>query len=182
MKRYRHKTKSFFKLIEQHCWGGSLWKVIIKQIYHHHHHHVVPPVRISQTFSRHFSLSFILYPHRSAVCMFELDVLLLLGHMSGSYVIYKLSFCKSYILFIHHHHDHEVPPARISLTLSWHSPYHSSPPAGLQGYTPYPHRAALCIFELVVLLLLGHKSRSIGVHHSWARPCFSSSVLHVWFV
>ena len=23
---------------------------------------------------------------------------------------------------------------------------------------------------------------SIGEHHLWARPCFSSSVLHVWFV
>ena len=26
---------------------------------HHHHHHVVPPVRMSLTLSRHFSLSFI---------------------------------------------------------------------------------------------------------------------------
>ena len=51
-----------------------------------------------------------------------------------------------------------------------------------QGYIPYPHRAALCRFELVVLLLLGHFMGSIGVHHLWARPCFSSSVLHVWFV
>ena len=29
---------------------------------------------------------------------------------------------------------------------------------------------------------LGHMWGSIGVHHLWARPCFSSSVLHVWFV
>ena len=41
-------------------------------------------------------------------------------------LIYKLSFCKSYILFMHHHHHHHyhhhhaVPPARISLTLSCH--------------------------------------------------------------
>ena len=28
-------------------------------IHHHHHHHVVPPARISLTFSRHFSQSFI---------------------------------------------------------------------------------------------------------------------------
>ena len=61
-------------------------------------------------------------------------------------------------------------------------PYRSSPLAGLQGYIPYPHRAAVCMFELVVLLLLGHMWGSIGVHHLWARPCFSSSVLHVWFV
>ena len=62
------------------------------------------------------------------------------------------------------------------------SPYRSSPLAGLQGHIPYPHIAAGCMFELVVLLLPGHMSRSIGVHHLWARPCFSSSDLHVWFV
>ena len=42
----------------------------------------------------------------------------------------------------------------------WHSraifPCRSSPLAGLQGYIPYPHIAAVCRFELVVLLLLGH--------------------------
>ena len=62
------------------------------------------------------------------------------------------------------------------------SPYHSSPLAGLQGYIPYSHIDAVCMFELVVLLLLGHMWGSIGVHHLWARPRFSSSVLHVWFV
>ena len=36
------------------------------------------------------------------------------------------------------------------------SPYRSSPLAGLQGYIPYPHRAVACMFELTVLLLLGH--------------------------
>ena len=36
------------------------------------------------------------------------------------------------------------------------SRYRSSPLAGLQGYIPYPHRAAVYMFELVVLLLLGH--------------------------
>ena len=63
----------------------------------------------------------------------------------------------------------------------WHSlatsPYHSSPLAGLLGYIPYPHRAVVCIFELVVLLLLSHMWGSIGVHHLWTRPCLSSSVL-----
>ena len=61
-------------------------------------------------------------------------------------------------------------------------PYHSSLLAGLQGYIPYSHVAALCMFELVVLLFLGHMRGSIGVHHWWVHPCFSSSVLHVWFV
>ena len=62
------------------------------------------------------------------------------------------------------------------------SPYRSSPLVGLQGYIPYPRIAAVCMFELVILLLPGHMWGSIGVHHLWARPCFSSSVLHVWFV
>ena len=68
----------------------------------------------------------------------------------------------------------------------WHSlatsPYRSSPSAGLQGYISYPHIVAVCMFELVVLLLLGHMWGSIEVHHLRARPCFSSSVMHVWFV
>ena len=38
------------------------------------------------------------------------------------------------------------------------------------------------MFELVVLLLPGHMWRSIGVHQLWARPCFPSCVLHVWFI
>ena len=62
------------------------------------------------------------------------------------------------------------------------SPYHSSPPAGLQGYILCPHIVAVCKFELVFLLLHGHMWGSIGVHHLWARPCFSSSVPRVWFV
>ena len=62
------------------------------------------------------------------------------------------------------------------------SPYRSSPLEGLQGYIPYPHITAVCMFELVVLLLLVHMWGSIGVHPLWARPFFSSSVLRVWFV
>ena len=60
----------------------------------------------------------------------------------------------------------------------WHSlatsPYRSSPPAGLQGYIAYPHIAAECTFELVVLLLPDHMRGFIGVRHLWDRPCFSS--------
>ena len=54
------------------------------------------------------------------------------------------------------------------------SPYRSSLLAGLQGYIPYPNIAAVCMFELVVLLLLDHMKGSIGVHQLWARLCFSS--------
>ena len=78
----------------------------------------------------------------------------------------------------HHHHHHVVPPAQISLTFS----RHSSVSFIASGYIPYPHRAAICRFELVVLLLFGHMTGTIGEHHLWARPCFSSNVLHVWFI
>ena len=61
------------------------------------------------------------------------------------------------------------------------SPYHSSLLAGLQGYIPYPHMAAVCMFELVVLLLLGHMRGSIGVHHWWVRPCFCSSEIGLFW-
>ena len=44
------------------------------------------------------------------------------------------------------------------------SPYRSSPLAGLQGYIPYPHIAAVCMFELVELLLLGHMWGSIVLY------------------
>ena len=62
------------------------------------------------------------------------------------------------------------------------STYHSLPPAGLLGYIPCPHIAAVCKFGLVVLLLLGHMWGSIEVRHLRARPCFSSSVRRVWLV
>ena len=44
------------------------------------------------------------------------------------------------------------------------SPYHSSPPAGLQGYITCPHTAAVCRFVLVVPLLHIHVWGSTGVH------------------
>ena len=79
------------------------------------------------------------------------------------------------IIIMCRQHEYSLPSLAIS-------PYRSSPLADLQGYIPYPHRAAVCMFELVILLLLGHMWGSIGVYYLWAHPCFSSSVLHVWFV
>ena len=69
-----------------------------------------------------------------------------------------------YIIFIRSCRLHGYP--RPSLATST---YRSSPPAGLQSYIPYPHIAVVCMFELVVLLLLGHMWGPIGVHHLWAR-------------
>ena len=53
-----------------------------------------------------------------------------------------------------------MPPVRLSLTLSCTSPYCALPLAGLQSYIPYSHIAAVFMLELVVLLLLSHRSTS----------------------
>ena len=96
---------------------------------------------------------------------------------------YKYTLCNdkheivNYIIIIMSCHPHGYPTPSLAT-----SPYRSSPLAGLLDNIPYPHRAAVCMFELVVQLLIGHMWRTMGVHHFWARPCFSSSVLHVWFV
>ena len=101
--------------------------------------------------------------------------------------IYMYSFKYSYLILIiytqyHHHHHHVVPPARISLTLSRHfflSFITSSRSSGLHPVSSH----SCCMY-----VWAGHPAfarpyvGSIGVHHLWARPCFSSSVLHVWFV
>ena len=102
------------------------------------------------------------------------------SHLPFNYVQTN-DWCLIELLVIHsnHHHHHVVLVAWISWPSLATFPYRSSPLAGLQGYIPYPHIAAECMFVLVVLLLLGHMWGSIRVHHLWARPCFSSSVLHV---
>ena len=87
-------------------------------------------------------------------------------HYSFYFVVYH-----QFSLWYHHHH-HVVPLARISLTLSRHFSLSSSLLAGLQDYIPYPHIAAVSMFELVVLLLLGHMA---GVHRS--TSLMSSSLL-----
>ena len=78
------------------------------------------------------------------------------------------SLTRNIIIIIMSCRQHEYPWPSLAT-----SPYYSSPLEGLQGYILCPHRAAVCKFELVVLLLLGHMWGSIGVHHLWARPCFS---------
>ena len=81
-----------------------------------------------------------------------------------------------YIIIIMSCHQYGYPwPSLTTL------PCHSSLLAGPKGYIPYPHRAAVCRFARVTLLLLGYVRWSIGKYDLWARTCFSSSVLHVWF-
>ena len=55
------------------------------------------------------------------------------------------------------------------------SPYHSSLLVGVQGHIPYPHIAAECMFEVVVLLFPGH----MGVHRSTSLMS-SSLLLQQW--
>ena len=82
-----------------------------------------------------------------------------------------------YIIIMMSHRQRGYPWPSLAI-----SPYHSSPPVGLQGYILCPHIVAVCKFVLVVLLLHIHMWGSTGVHRLWARPCFSSSVPRVWFV
>ena len=84
---------------------------------------------------------------------------------------------KGFVIIIMSRRQHGYPWPSLAT-----SPYHSSPPAGLQGYIPCPHIVAVCKFVLVVLLLHIHMWGSTGVHRLWARTCFSSSVPRVWFV
>ena len=102
------------------------------------------------------------YPYLILIIVFSINRLF--GHSEAIIIIMSC-------------HRHGYPWLSLSLATS---SYRSSPQAGLQGYIPYPHIAAGCMFELVVLLLPGHMWESIGVHHLWARPCFSSSDLHCY--
>ena len=67
------------------------------------------------------------------------------------------------------------------------SPYRSSPPAGLQGYIPYPHIATECMFELVVLLsarpYVGvNRSTSIMSSFLLLQQCPACLVRLTWIV
>ena len=83
----------------------------------------------------------------------------------------------------HHHNHHVVSPAQISPTLFRHSSLsfiasgRSSKlhPVSSQSYCMHV-RAGRPAF------VRPYEGGSIGVHHLWAHPCFSSSVLRVWSV
>ena len=93
------------------------------------------------------------------------------------YIYIYIHVCIIYIIIIMSRRLRGYPWPSLAI-----SPYHSSPPAGLQDYNPCPHIAAVCKFVLVVPHLHIHEWGSTGVHRLWARPCFSSSVPRVWFV
>ena len=91
---------------------------------------------------------------------------------------YPLLFHYFSLLQINHHHNHVMLSAWTSLTHSRHPSLSTGP----QSYIQYRHRAVVCMFVQVILPSHVHVKMSIGVHHLWARPYISSSVLHVWFV
>ena len=74
-------------------------------------------------------------------------------------------------------YQHEYPePSLVA------PPYRPLLLEGPQGYMSYWHRAAICMFELVVLPLHVYVKGSTGVHPLWARSHFYSSVQHIWFI
>ena len=84
-------------------------------------------------------------------------------------------------------HHHVVPLARISLTLSRSfyltiPLYRPSLPEGPLDFILCPYRVVENIFKLLVQHVYVRAMGSIGEHHFWVRPYFSSSVLHVLFV
>ena len=93
------------------------------------------------------------------------------------WVLWRIDNCRLFkaksSLYIYYHH-HVMPQARISLTSSHHFSLSFIASGMSQGCNPYTHIAAVCMFELVLLLLNGHMRRLIGVHPLWACSSFSS--------
>ena len=61
------------------------------------------------------------------------------------------------MMMLHHRNGYPRPSLAIP-------PYRPLFTAGLQGYIPYRHRAAVCKFELTLPLLV-HVTGSTGVDH-----------------
>ena len=82
----------------------------------------------------------------------------------------------------YHHYHHVVPLARISLTLSRHFSLSFIASCRFSGLHPISSHSCWMYVRAGRPAFARLYAGSIGVHHLWARPCFSSSVLHVWFV
>ena len=92
----------------------------------------------------------------------------------------KVLFCvpsKIIIIIIMLHYQHRYPWSSLATP-----PYYPLLLVGPRGYIPYQLRAAVCMFELIVLPLHVHVKGFTGVHCLWAHPYISSSVWNVWFV
>ena len=98
---------------------------------------------------------------------------------------FRLIFLKTSVevyIYIYISH-HVVPLARISLTFSRHFSLSFIASGRSSGLHPVSSHSC-CMYVLAgrPAFARPYVRGSIGVHHLWARLCFSSSVLHVWFV
>ena len=84
--------------------------------------------------------------------------------------------------YMDHHHHHVVPQARISLTLSHHFSLSSIASGRSSGLHPVSSHSCCMNVRAGRPAFAWQYVGSIGGHHLWARPCFSSSVLYVLFV
>ena len=133
-------------------------------------------MRFWSKISRMFLCVFLLIILRLKICVFYTTIRLFITSVNLKTILKDL-WINAKIIIIMSRHQHGYTWASLATP-----PYRPLLSAGLQGNIPYRHRAAVCRFELVVLPLLVHVKGSTGVHLLWARPYFSSSVLHVWFI
>ena len=86
------------------------------------------------------------------------------------------------LIYHHHHHHHIVLLARISLTLSRYFSLSFIASGRSSGLHPISSHSCCMYVRASRAAFARPYWGSIGVHHLWARPCFSSSVRHVCFV
>ena len=82
----------------------------------------------------------------------------------------------------HHHHNHDVRLARISLTLSLRVFLSFITFGRSSGLHPVSSHSYCMNVRAGRPALIGHMWGSTGAHHLRSRLCFSSSAQHVWFV
>ena len=82
----------------------------------------------------------------------------------------------------HHHHHHVVPLAWISLTLSRYFSLSFIASGRSSGLHPVSSHSCWIYVRAGRSAFARPYVGSTGVHHLWARSCFSSSVPRVWFV
>ena len=82
----------------------------------------------------------------------------------------------------HHHHHYLTSSVRIFLTLS-HHPFLSSIASGRSSGIHLVSTQSCCMYVRAGRPTFARPCKgSTRVHHLWARPYFSSSVPHTWFV
>ena len=80
------------------------------------------------------------------------------------------------------HHHHVVPPTRIFLTPSRPSSLSFIASDRFSGLHPVSSHSCCMYVRAGLPTFARPYGGSIRVYYLWARPCFSSSVLHVRFV